>query len=377
MVRFLHTGDWQLGMTRHFLAPEAQARFTQDRFDAVRRLLGLARSEGCAFVVVCGDVFESNQVDRRTVVRALEAMAEARLPVFLLPGNHDPLDAASIYTSRAFVEHRPEHVHVLTGSEPVAVGPGVEVVGAPWFTKRPLEDLVAAACGALPAAEGVIRVVVGHGALDFVTPERDDPERIVWENVQRFLDAGQVHYVALGDRHSLTRCDKAGRVWYAGTPEPTAHDELDPGKVLLVDVDAKGVRTEAHDIARWRFEKREVELYGPDDVAALEAWLADGRGKERTILRLALTGTLRLRAKVRLDEVVEEARDVYAAIDVWERQRDLTIVPDDEDFSDLGLTGFADATVEVLREAATGDDERGHDARNALALLVRLARRHA
>ena len=27
-VRFVHTSDWQLGMTRHFLKGEAQARYT-------------------------------------------------------------------------------------------------------------------------------------------------------------------------------------------------------------------------------------------------------------------------------------------------------------------------------------------------------------
>jgi len=38
MVRFVHTADWQLGMSRHFLDTDAQARFTAARIDAVRRL---------------------------------------------------------------------------------------------------------------------------------------------------------------------------------------------------------------------------------------------------------------------------------------------------------------------------------------------------
>ncbi len=52
MVRFLHTGDWQLGMTRRFLPAEAQARYTQDRLDAVERLGRLASEENCRFRVV-------------------------------------------------------------------------------------------------------------------------------------------------------------------------------------------------------------------------------------------------------------------------------------------------------------------------------------
>ena len=70
MVRFLHTADWQLGMTRHFLDEEAQGRFSQARIDVIVRMAELADRRDCAFVVVAGDVFETNQPDRRTLGRA-------------------------------------------------------------------------------------------------------------------------------------------------------------------------------------------------------------------------------------------------------------------------------------------------------------------
>jgi hypothetical protein len=38
VIRFLHTGDWQLGMTRHFFSEGVQERFAQSRFDAIRGL---------------------------------------------------------------------------------------------------------------------------------------------------------------------------------------------------------------------------------------------------------------------------------------------------------------------------------------------------
>ncbi len=79
-VRFLHTGDWPLGMTRHFFSEGVQERFAQSRFDAIRELGRLAEEEGCRFMVVCGDVFESNLVDRKTVSRALEALKDVPLP---------------------------------------------------------------------------------------------------------------------------------------------------------------------------------------------------------------------------------------------------------------------------------------------------------
>lgn len=373
-VRFLHTGDWQLGMTRHFLPEEAQARFTQDRFDAVRRLLAAARAEGCAFAVAAGDVFESNQVDRRTVLRGLEAMGESGLPLYLLPGNHDPLDASSVYASRLFLEKKPASVHVLVDARPVQAAEGVEVVGAPWRSKRPLEDLVARSFRTLEPG-GPLRVGVAHGALDTVAAVRDEPALIDAAGALRLVEEGRLHYLALGDRHSTLRCDEGGRIWYAGSPEPTDYDETDAGKALLVDLSPDGCSARAIDVGRWRFTARAEELYGLDDVRALERWLEAGQGKERTVLRLVLSGALRLTAKAALDHAVERARDVWAAIEVWGRQRDLAVMPDDEDFGDLGLVGFARDTVDSLRAEAARDDAEGHDARAALALLVRLARR--
>jgi hypothetical protein len=38
MTRFLHTGDRQLGMTRHFFSEGVQERFAQCRFNVLRGL---------------------------------------------------------------------------------------------------------------------------------------------------------------------------------------------------------------------------------------------------------------------------------------------------------------------------------------------------
>lgn len=69
MVRFLHTSDWQLGMTRHFFSEGAQEHYNQARFDVIRTLGRIAEAEKCQFIAVCGDAFESNQVERKTVAR--------------------------------------------------------------------------------------------------------------------------------------------------------------------------------------------------------------------------------------------------------------------------------------------------------------------
>ena len=135
-MRFVHTADWQLGMTRHFLAGEAQPQYSAARRDAVAGLGPLASQAGAEFVVVAGDVFEDNQLAPKVISQSLEAMRAIGIAVYLLPGNHDPLDASSVYTSALFIAECPANVQVLDRPGVREVRPGLQIVAAPWRSKR-------------------------------------------------------------------------------------------------------------------------------------------------------------------------------------------------------------------------------------------------
>ena len=372
MVRFLHTADWQLGMTRHFLKGEAQARFNDARLNAIEQMGNIAINEGCQFVVVCGDVFESNQIERQVLTRALERMAAfPKVAFFLLPGNHDPLDAASIYLSKTFEERKPENVKVLDGTGSVPPVPGVELIGAPWRNKHPTTDLVDEACRGLGATHA-IRIVVGHGAVDAMSPNPDDPRLIGLGRLEEKIGSGLVHYVALGDRHSTTDVGSTGRVWYAGAPEPTDYVETEPGNALVVDVDANDVSVKRRRVGAWEFASRDWQLGGDADIDVLEEWLSSLSNKDRTIVKLGLVGQVSLAQKARLDGILGDVEDRFAALETWERRSDLVVVPDNLDVDRLGLSGFArEALDELSGKAESGDESLV--ARDALALLYRLA----
>jgi DNA repair exonuclease SbcCD nuclease subunit len=374
-VRFIHSADWQLGMTRHFLSAEAQARYSQARIDAIRTLGRLAGETGAAFIVVSGDVFETNQVSAQTVRRTLDALRSVPVPVFLLPGNHDPLDAGSIFRAPTFAGGRPSSVTVLEDGTPHAVPgvPGVEVVGAPWFSKRPLTDLVADACGSLAPGGGVRRVLVAHGATDDLIA-LDNPAAIRVAAAEAALAEGRIAYLALGDRHSTTSVGSTGRIWYAGAPEPTDYDELDAGNALLVELRDDG-RCEVvkHHTGTWRFARERFDLDGAGGLDMLAGWLDRLAPKDRTIVKLTLVGTVSLSANAQLEALLEHQRDLFAAIEQWERHTELVVRPDDDDFADLRLSGFAAEALAKLRAEAVGEGSEANAARDALALLVRFA----
>jgi DNA repair exonuclease SbcCD nuclease subunit len=373
-MRFLHTADWHLGMTRRFLSPEAQARFGDDRIQAVRDMAALAAAEGCAFVVACGDLFDSNHVDRQVVARALDALSEFTVPVYLLPGNHDPLDAASVYRSRLFTGHAPANVHVVDGVEPIDVAPGVQVVGAPWHTRRPGADLAAAALGDLAPSPGTIRVLAAHGAVDAMSPDSEDPALIHLEPLRHALFSGAVAYVALGDRHSAGQVGDDPRIRYPGSPVATDHGEIDPGKALVVDVDDSGVRVADHVIGRWTFRRIEARLNGIDDIERLDAQLEEMPDRARAVVRLALVGTLGVGDDARLREVLDHHGDVFASLTVSEGRSDLALLVDDADLGALGLQGYAHDAAAELAGIAAADGPQRDAARDALRLLYRLSR---
>jgi len=378
-MRFIHTADWQLGMTRHFLAGEAQPRYSAARRDTVAGLGTLAAEAGAEFVVVAGDVFEDNQLAQRDVSQALEAMRAVGIPVYLLPGNHDPLDASSVYTSALFCAERPNNVVVLDRAGVHDVRPGLQIVAAPWRSKVPTSDLAAEVLDGLPS-DGVVRVLVAHGGVDILDPDPGNPALIQVAALEGALARGAVHYVALGDKHSRTDVGDTGRVWYSGSPEVTNFDDIesDPGHVLIVDIDEvdpqRAVAVDARHIGRWRFLTLRRQVDNSRDIADLDVNLDLLADKDRTVVRLALTGALTVTDRAALDVCLDKYSRLFAWLGLWESHTELAVMPADGEFADLGVGGFAAAAVEELVTTARSDDaESAEDAQTALGLLLRLA----
>jgi DNA repair exonuclease SbcCD nuclease subunit len=380
-MRFVHTADWQLGMTRHFLAGEAQPRYSAARRDAVAGLGSLAADVSAEFVVVAGDVFEHNQLAPQVISQSLEAMRAIVIPVYLLPGNHDPLDASSVYTSALFKAECPANVTVLDRAGVHEVRPGLQIVAAPWRSKAPTTDLVAGVLSDLEGMplDGVTRVLVAHGGVDVLDPDPTKPSLIRLAGVEDALARGAVHYVALGDKHSLTEVGGTGRIWYSGSPEVTNYDDVEanPGHVLVVDLDEsdpqRPVTVDARKVGRWRFSTLNRQVDNSRDIADLDLNLDLMPDKDRTVLRLALIGSLTVTDRAALDACLDKYSRLFASLRVWDSHSDLAVIPADGEFTDLGIGGFAAAAVEELVETArAGDSDAAGDAQAALALLLRL-----
>jgi DNA repair exonuclease SbcCD nuclease subunit len=379
-VTFLHTADWQLGMTRRHLDADAAHAYTAARHEAVERIGTLAAEVDAEFVVVSGDVFEDHRVSSKIIRRTLDALGAYGIPVYLLPGNHDPFDAAGIYRSRTFAQACPDNVTVLSGAGVHQVRAGVELIAAPWSHKQPGTDLVAAQVARLAPADA-IRVMVGHGGVDALTPGGDEA-LIGLAAVEAAVDGGLLDYVALGDRHSVTSVGTTGRVWYPGAHEVTNFDhiEQEPGHVLAVTLRRSGssrdVDVVPHRVGQWSFRTVSADIAGLADIEALRRRLDDIDDKPRVVLGLRLVGSVSVTEGAALDELLEEAADRFASVTRPDGAEDLVVVADDGDLADLGVGGYVrEAAEELFDRSGSTDLDEARNAHDALALLHRLTGR--
>lgn len=375
-VTFIHSSDFQLGMTRWFLDDNAQSRFDDSRLRAIARLGDLATETGAEFIVVAGDVFDANALAAQTMGRALEALGALPVPVYLLPGNHDALLPGAALERAG----QRENITVLSDSTPVEVRPGVELVGAPLLARYATEDLAAKALAELEPTDS-IRVLVAHGQCEDRSGE-NKPDRIDLPGLEAAAAAGTIDYVAMGDTHSAGSIGNSGRVWFSGAPEVTDfHDrregveggEVNSGKALVVEIDKRSaddvdVTVDERVTGEWTFDALHWEVTDGADVEDLLAQLDAYPEKARTVVKYSIAGTLGLEATRALEEGLASRENIFGALYERERLMDLHLEPSDEELEDLPLSGYA---REAMSELLGSPDESSRDAVN---LLFRLSK---
>jgi DNA repair exonuclease SbcCD nuclease subunit len=392
-VRILHTSDWQLGMDRWFLGDEAGPRYREARLSVIERLLALAAERDCSAVVVAGDVFDDNLVDDRTWRRAVDILRGATVPVYLLPGNHDPYDPASIYRSPVFGDLAPT-VQVLTDTVPRPVpGTAAEIIGAPLLSKYMSSDPVAGALRDLRDRDGDTPPGTASGYSSgtgrrAAGPRPGTPRSSMSRPPRR--PAGTVPWTSSRwvTPTRPPRLHPDGTVWYSGSPEPTDFREEDgggegrSGMVLVTEIRVDPaaptapatVTVDEIPVGQWHFLALAATVDSDDDLTVWVERLEALPDKRTTVVKYALTGSVDLATGARLDREMARLAPSFAALYERESRMDLHTVPADAELADADWPGaVGDAARDLADRTRAGDDT----ARDALRLLYRLADREA
>ncbi len=343
MVRFIHTADWQIGMQAAH-TEQAAERVQEARLEAARRVVELAQEHDVDFLVLAGDTFEHNAVDRVTVQKVADILERFSKPSFILPGNHDPLVPGSVWVSPAWASCR--HVHVLKDTEPVKL-PNVWLFPCPVKEKHstadPTRHIHAQDCP-------VVAVGVAHGTVEGI-----EAENLELPIAAEAAEAAGLDYLALGHWHSKTLFrDKSARVRmaYSGTHEQTRFGERDSGNVLLVEIPERNaevqVTTLHTGVLTWEFLKEELNSLG--QLTRLRETIEAYQQPERTLLIVQLQGLLFAQEASELARIEQllEARFLFGRLD----KTQLIPSPEDNDWIDGMPPGPLRGVAEQLKEMA-------------------------
>ena len=284
-MKFLHTADWQIGMRAAHVGA-AGTRVREERLTAARRVIDAARSAGAEFVVVCGDTFEDNGVDRVLVQKVADILGEFGGPVYLTPGNHDPFMPGSVWEHPAW--RSSDNVRVLREETPIEVSDGTLF---PCPAREPHSGKDPTAW--IPAGDSRgIRVGLAHGTVEGVYQE--EPDYPIPRNAA--ARAG-LDYLAIGHWHSTATYPATGgtvRMAYSGTHETTKFGERDSGNALIVEIAGPGVAPVITPVRTGRLAWLviEEELREPGDLARLRQRVEALENPGATLLDLRVAGLL-------------------------------------------------------------------------------------
>ena len=302
-LKVLHTADWHLGRAFPSFSEEDETKLTRARVDAVDRALGLAESFGVNAVLCAGDLFDDPAPAEtwwRSLLRLFERRNWRDRPVFLLPGNHDPLQTESVWAeAHPFRRALPPWIHVVDRDNfEFPLSDEAVLYASPCRSQAGADDLASRLPARAPG-DRRIRIGLAHGQTFDIAGHQT--------NFPIALDAAQqrgLNYLAIGDTHGYRELPpKSNPAVYPGAPEATTFGERDAGFVAVVFFPREGrpPMVQKHPVARWRW--RDECCRSLDDLEALRA-----EDLHDCVLRLTLTMEVSVMQMDRLEAILVELK---------------------------------------------------------------------
>ena len=346
-MKILHSADWHLGSPLRGRTEAQAALIRQSLLSVPQKIAALCRQERCDMLLLAGDLFDGDcPTDMIRMVQS--TLGDTGIPVFIAPGNHDPIGLDSPYSFGVW----PDNVTVFQQNRITSVAvPELDcrVYGAA-FTAASSAGLLE---GFTASGPETYHIGVLHG----------DPVQTASPYCP--ITAPQVRssglsYLALGHIHKGDTFREGGTLCaWPGCPAGRGLDELGDKGVLLVTLE-ETVQTQFIPLDVPKFYDLEL----PVEVSAeetLSAYLPPV-GNDN-FYRITLTGE-------------SEKPDLKLLFQRFSRfpnleLRDQTVPPIDP-WSEVGADTFAGAYFTQLQNALIDADE---ETRRQITLAAQISRK--
>ncbi|MEI9948328.1 MAG: DNA repair exonuclease [Pseudomonadota bacterium] len=387
VLKLLHTADWHLGRRFPSFVKAARAagedgnefekKLTRARVEVLERIFGLAERHAVDAVLCAGDLFDDpNPLPDwwEPVAEQFRKRAWTSRPVFLLPGNHDPLLPDSVWAlGSKFRAMLPAWVHVVDKIPfEFDLGGNAVLYAVPCTSKAGQSDPTERIPKREPGDER-IRIGMVHGS----TFDLKDVQTYFPISRDAAIDRG-LDYLAIGDTHGFRFVPADRRdppTVYPGTPEPTAFDEKDPGNVALVFVNRRRkAQVHAERVATWTWEEQCVA-----SMAELRQ-LRARTDLSRRVLRLQVEMTVPAPEFEEAERILQDLEGTHAKHGlVGALQLDSSALCLETETIDAYCEGLPEVFQSAIRRLRATSEEldprRAEVARRALYHLYRLSRK--
>jgi exonuclease SbcD len=373
-LRFVHAADLHLDSPFRGIGSASAAvkqRLESATLAAFRRVVDHTMECKADFLVIAGDIYDSKDRNLRALVwfrNEMERLAEQNIPVFIVHGNHDPLNGwgsgfqlpPNVIT---FGGHADTEPFIRRGRE------AAQVTGISYTRERVTDNLASSLTpdGGSPYSIAVLHANVGHqsGHADYAPATVAD------------LAAAGFNYWALGHVHtrSVLATDPATIV-YPGNTQGRNPREAGPRGCYQVDVDTHG---RAHlefietSVVRWtHIELSVAHMNSMNEL--VDSMLHKARDASALfhgpiVARCTIRGSGPLHRDLQRDDMNEELAEVLSSALIVESVRIAT--GPEVDVEALARTETMVSDFLKLAERAMEDSEMRQRLSDSLAPLFR------
>lgn len=308
--RFIHAADLHLDSPFRGISDASGAlgdELQSATFRAFDRIVSHAIDSESDFVVLAGDLYDSKDRSLRALVefrRQMERLAERNVPVYVVHGNHDPLNGwgsrFGMPPNVSVFEGEARTVPVLRDGREIA-----RVSGVSYTEERVTENLARS----LPAVgDDVYSIALLHANIGGQSGHAEYAPAPVTDLIRAGFD-----YWALGHIHTHAVLASSPAIVYPGNPQGRHVRERGPRgcyEVTVSDTGRTRLKFIETDVVRW--EQLDLRITGytrmGELVGALEAQarqMAD-RFNGPSVVRCRLTGDGPLHADLQRDGVADD-----------------------------------------------------------------------
>lgn len=341
-VKFVHTADLQLAKPYGPIQDEIKrVKLKNVRYEVFTSIKKMVEEDAATFVVIAGDLFDSLTPTNTEVSQACGFIGAIKVPVYVIPGNHDHGGKGGIWGQDFFIKEQASlapNLKVLLEAKPIEIENAI-LFPCPLLRQHETADLTswlrAVDFSNFPANKP--RIIIAHGTIQgFIGNDADEEHTIA--NMINLSNIPNVDYdyIALGDWHGTKKVgDKA---WYSGTPEIDRFIkgvDNKPGHILLVEAERNvEPRVKQNRTTKVEWYEKEFEFLDHNSFEVFDAEIDAIIGTRITedILKLSLTGHLGLADFTRLEEkiVTLESRLINLKLD-----NNVAITPTTEEIETL------------------------------------------